>query len=70
MADISTTIPNASETDSDPEAMARRDFLKNVGKAAATAPAVALLLAAGTKAASAQVNDTYGGGGGCGCGET
>ncbi len=66
MAEISSTISNASEKDSDPEAMARREFLKTVGKAAATAPAVALLIAANTKVASAQVADTYGGG--CGCG--
>jgi len=36
------------------EAEARRDFLKNVGKMTATAPAVALLLAASAKSASAQ----------------
>jgi hypothetical protein len=36
------------------EAEARRDFLKNVGKATATLPAVALLLAASEKSASAQ----------------
>jgi hypothetical protein len=42
------------------EAQARREFLENVGKAAATAPAIALLLAASEKAALAQVNDRYG----------
>ena len=36
------------------EETARRTFLKQVGKAAATAPAVALLLAASTKPASAR----------------
>jgi len=36
------------------ETEARREFLKNVGKATATAPAVALLLAASAKSASAQ----------------
>ncbi len=35
------------------EAQARRDFLKKVGKTTATAPAVALLLAASAKSASA-----------------
>ena len=35
------------------EAAARREFLKQVGKAAATAPAIALLLAASSKPASA-----------------
>ena len=39
---------------SETEVEARRTFLKRVGKATATAPAVALLLAASTKAASAQ----------------
>lgn len=36
------------------EAEARREFLKNIGKVTATAPAVALLLAASAKSASAQ----------------
>jgi hypothetical protein len=36
------------------DAEARRTFLKRVGKATATAPAVALLLSASSKAASAQ----------------
>lgn len=40
------------ETTSEQEA--RRDFLKNVGKASATLPAVALLLSASEKSASAQ----------------
>ena len=39
---------------SETEVEARRTFLKRAGKATATAPAVALLLAASTKAASAQ----------------
>ena len=42
--------PGLSET----EVEARRTFLKRAGMATATAPAVALLLAASTKAASAQ----------------
>ena len=42
--------PSVNET----EAAARRDFLKRVGKATATAPAAALLLAASAKSASAQ----------------
>ena len=36
------------------ETEARRDFLKNIGKASATLPAVALLLSASEKSASAQ----------------
>ena len=51
----------------DPEAQARRDFLKKVGTAGATVPAVALLLAANFKAASAQEN---GGGSGSGSGSS
>lgn len=51
----------------DVEAKARREFLKRIGKAGATAPAVALLLAANVKSASA-VPQQYGGGG-CGGGE-
>jgi hypothetical protein len=39
---------------SETEVEARRTFLKRAGRATATAPAVALLLAASTKAASAQ----------------
>ena len=37
----------------------KRRFLKTVGKAAVTAPAVSLLLAVNTKTASAQVADPY-----------
>ncbi len=48
------------------EGEARRDFLKNVGKAGVTVPAVALLLAASEKSASAQ--QPASGGCGCGCG--
>lgn len=44
----------------DTEAQARRAFLKKVSSATATAPAVALLMAANLKAAKAQV--VYGGG--------
>jgi hypothetical protein len=36
------------------EASARREFLGSIGKAAITAPAVALLLTASTRKASAQ----------------
>jgi len=36
----------------DPEAEARREFLKKIGKAGATVPAVSLLLAANFKAAA------------------
>ncbi len=50
----------------DVEARARREFLKQIGKAGATAPAVALLLAANVKSASAMPQQY--GGGGCGCG--
>lgn len=46
------------------ETTARREFLSQVGKAAVTAPAVALLLAASTKPASAQYGPGGGGGGG------
>ena len=52
----------------DVEAKARREFLKRIGKAGATAPAVALLLAANVKSASATPQ-TYGGGCGCGGGD-
>jgi hypothetical protein len=54
----------------DVEAKARREFLKRVGTVGAAAPAVALLLAANAKSASAcsQYGGTYGGGCGCGCG--
>lgn len=37
----------------------RRAFLEKAGKAAAVAPAAALLLAAGTQSANAQVADPY-----------
>jgi hypothetical protein len=50
----------------DVEAKARREFLKRVGKVGATAPAVALLLAANAKPASAC--SQYGGSCACGCG--
>jgi len=36
------------------ETTARRDFLRRAGKATATAPAIALLLAASTRPAAAQ----------------
>ena len=51
----------------DPEAQARREFLKRMGKAGATVPAVSLLLAANFKAASAQDG---GGGSGSGSGSS
>lgn len=37
----------------------RRAFLEKAGKVAAVAPAAALLLAAGTQTANAQVADPY-----------
>jgi len=43
-----------AKDDTTSEQEARRDFLKNVGKASATLPAVALLLSASEKSASAQ----------------
>lgn len=61
----------SSVTQSDPEATARREFLKKIGKAGATAPAVALLMAANFTAAQAQ--SQYGGGAtscGTGCGSS
>lgn len=52
---------NESSTDS------RREFLKMAAKGATVAPAVALLMATGSKPAAADMyNDD--GGGGCGCG--
>jgi hypothetical protein len=42
------------------EATARREFLRQIGKAAATAPAIALLLAASSKSASASNGPVYG----------
>lgn len=54
----------------DPEQVARRDFLKKLGRASATAPAVGLLLAASFKAERAVGYDAGGSGGstsgGCG----
>jgi hypothetical protein len=41
------------------EATARREFLGQIGKATVTAPAVALLLAATAKNASADDSDKY-----------
>lgn len=51
----------------DPEVQTRREFLKKVGKAGATAPAVALLMAANFKTGNA-IASTYDGGGGSGSG--
>jgi hypothetical protein len=56
---------NANETEPDDETVVRRDFLKRVGKATATAPAIALLMAANAKPASAE--DTNGS---CGSGSS
>ena len=56
----------AESRPSDPEAQARREFLKKIGKAGATVPAVSLLLAANFKTASAQ----NGGGSGSGSGSS
>jgi len=50
----------------DPEAQARREFLKKIGRAGATLPAVSLLLAANFKASTAQA----GGGSGSGSGSS
>ena len=55
---------NQSKPD-DAEAMERREFLKKVGKAGATAPAVALLMAASFKSGDA-IAQPYGGGSGSG----
>ena len=49
----------------DAEIEARRDFLKKLGAASATAPAVALLLAGSLKSGRAEANP--GGGSGSGC---
>ena len=58
---------NSDEIQDEPVDKQRRKFLKTSGKAAAIAPAVSLILASGSKPASAQ--DSYGGGEtGCGCG--
>jgi len=53
----------------DAEAMERREFLKKVGKAGATAPAVALLMAASFKSGDA-IAQQYGGGSGNGSGSS
>ena len=47
-----------TDTELDKETILRREFLRKVGKATATAPAVALLMAASAKPASAV--DGYG----------
>lgn len=47
-------MSNAARPNSGREVEARRKFLKEVGKAAATAPAVALLVAASAKPAAAN----------------
>ena len=59
---------NATETRPDDETVVRRDFLKRVGKATATAPAIALLMAANAKPASAK--NPYSSGGSCGSGSS
>lgn len=46
------------------EQQARREFLKNIGKATATVPAVTLLLAASEKSASGQQPASGSGGSG------
>jgi len=59
-------MAETKKPDKDPEAQARREFLKTIGKLGATVPAVSLLLAAGfTPAAAGPIT---GSGGGCGCG--
>jgi len=60
------TIRKDSEAKND--TVVRREFLKKVGKATATLPAVTLLLAASAKPASAQ--DLYNGGSGSGSGSS
>jgi hypothetical protein len=52
-------------TTDDTEAMERREFLKKVGKAGATAPAVSLMMAATIKSGNA-IAETYSGGSGSG----
>ena len=46
-----------------PEAQARREFLKKIGWAGATVPAVSLLLAANFEHSSAEVTPASGGSG-------
>lgn len=57
-----TTKTGAPSRGTDPESRARREFLKKVGQASVTAPAVALLLAANVRSASATTVQ-YGGNG-------
>ena len=52
---------HATPATTDPETVARREFLKKLGKAGATAPAAYMLLSANL--AAAQPTDTYGGSG-------
>jgi hypothetical protein len=56
-------IEEQTSTPENPESAARRDFLKKVGRASATAPAVGLLLAASFKADRALGYDAGGSGG-------
>ena len=57
------------QSELDPEAKARREFLTKVGQGTATIPALVLLLAASSKESFADRTSLYGGGGcGCGCG--
>lgn len=56
------------QSELDPEAKARREFLTKVGQGTATIPALVLLLAASSKQSFADRTSPYGGGGGgCGC---
>jgi len=57
------------QSELDPEAKARREFLTKVGQGTATIPALVLLLAASSKRSFADRTSLYGGSvGGCGCG--
>ena len=62
MAENKITDHDAEGVSSDPEAQARREFLKKIGAASAAVPAAALLLAVNAKSAQAQ-EAPYGGGG-------
>ena len=57
-------ISNKGSSPRSDEATARREFLTQIGKAAATAPAIALLLAASSKTVSAQYGPEARDGGG------
>ena len=56
--------PDTAEAQVDGETQARREFIKKLGKAGAAAPAIALLMAAGSKSAQAEPTYTNGSGSG------